>query len=88
MRNYIIFTDSSADLTTEMSRELGLRTIQLDVIMEGEQPTPNDKVDIKDIYAKLRAKKSATTSAVSIDRFLKTFEEALQEDVDLLYLGS
>jgi len=87
MRNYIIFTDSSADLTTEMSRELGLRTIQLDVIMEGEQPTPNDKVDIKDIYAKLRAKKSATTSAVSIDRFLKTFEEALQEDVDLLYLG-
>ena len=51
MRNYIIFTDSSADLTTEMSRELGLRTIQLDVIMEGEQPTPNDKVDIKDLSA-------------------------------------
>ena len=87
MRKYIIFTDSSADLTPEMSRELGIRTIQLDVIIEGEQPTPNNRVDIKDIYAKLRAKKSATTSAVSIDSFLKTFEEALQEDADLLYLG-
>ena len=87
MRDFIIFTDSSADLTKEMAEELGLRTIQLDVIVEGEEPTPNDQVDIKEIYAKLRAKKGASTSAVSIDRFLSVFEEAIAQDKDVLYLG-
>ena len=86
MRDFVIFTDSSADLTKEMSEALGLRTVQLDVIVEGEEPTPNDQVDIKDIYAKLRAKKGASTSAVSIDRFLCSFEEAIAQDQDILYL--
>ena len=87
MRDFVIFTDSSADLTKEMSEELGLRTIQLDVIVEGEEPAPNDQVDIKEIYAKLRAKKGASTSAVSIDKFLGAFEAAIAEDKDVLYLG-
>ena len=87
MRDFIIFTDSSADLTKEMSEELGLRTIQLDVIVEGEEPMPNDRVDIKEIYAKLRAKKGASTSAVSIESFLTSFEEAIAQDKDVLYLG-
>ena len=87
MKDFVIFTDSSADLTKEMSEELGLRTVQLDVIVEGEEPTPNDQVDIKEVYAKLRAKKGASTSAVSIDRFLCAFEEAIAQDLDVLYLG-
>ena len=61
MKNYVIYTDSCADLTEEMYRTLGLKTVQLDVIVEGEEPVSNDKVDIKEIYAKLRAKKSAST---------------------------
>ena len=87
MRNYIIFTDSSADLTKEMSKALGIRTIQLDVILDGEKPAANDQVDIKEFYGKLRAKKGATTAAVGMERFLSIFEEAVQEGYDVLYLG-
>ena len=87
MRDFIIFTDSSADLTKEMSDELGLNTVQLDVIVEGEEPTPNDQVDIQEIYTKLRAKKGASTSAVSIDAFLVAFEACLTQGKDVLYLG-
>lgn len=87
MRDFIIVTDSSADLTKEMSEELGLYTVQLDVIVEDEEPTPNDQVDIKEIYAKLRAKKGASTSAVSIDTFLNAFEAVIAQDKDVLYLG-
>ena len=87
MRDFIIFTDSSADLTKEMSDELGLNTVQLDVIVEGEEPTPNDQVDIQEIYTKLRAKKGASTSAVSIDAFLVAFEACLAQGKDVLYLG-
>lgn len=87
MRNFVIFTDSSADLTPEMSKELGIRTFQLDVVLEGEQPAPNDQVDAKEFYAKLRDKKTATTSALGIERFSVVFEDALREDIDILYLG-
>ena len=60
MRKYVIFTDACADLTPEMYAELGVRTIQLDILMEGEAPIANDQVDIKEIYAKLRAKQGAS----------------------------
>ena len=87
MRDYIIITDSSADLTPEMSAELGLSMVQLEVLVEGEKTAANNAVDIKRIYAQLRDKKNATTSAVNIDTFLELFESLLQKDVDLLYLG-
>ena len=87
MRDYIIVTDSSADLSPEMSAELGLATVQLEVLVEGEKTQANNAVDIKDVYAQLRAKKSASTSAANIETFLELFEELLQKDVDLLYLG-
>ena len=87
MRDYIIITDSSADLTPEMSAELGLSVVQLEVLVEGEKTAANNAVDIKKIYAQLRDKKNATTSAVNIDAFLELFESLLQKDVDLLYLG-
>ena len=57
MNKYIIITDSSADLTKEILEDSELKTIQLDVIVEGEAPTPNCDVEVKGFYAKLREKK-------------------------------
>ena len=87
MKNYVIFTDSCADLTKEMYGALELRCIPLDVIVENEDPVADDKIDIKEIYAKLRAKQSASTAAINIDRFLQCFEDAAKEGLDVLYLG-
>lgn len=87
MRDFIIVTDSSADLTAEMCAELGIRTVQLEVLVEGEPAQANDSADIKAIYAQLRAKKNATTSAVNIDRFMELFEALVKADTDILYLG-
>ena len=87
MKNYVIYTDSCADLTKEMYGALELRCIPLDVIVENEEPVADDKIDIKEIYAKLRAKQSASTAAINIDRFLQCFEAAAKEGLDVLYLG-
>ena len=87
MSNYVIFTDSCCDLSREMYASLGLKVLQMDVIMEGEKPTPNDRLDIKEVYEKLRAKKSASTAAINMERFYETFEKTLQEGLDILYLG-
>ena len=87
MSKYVIITDSSADLTPEIINDPELITLQLDVLMEGEGSQANCDVDIKEFYAKLRAKKSATTSAVNIDTFIAMFEKYLSEGTDVLYLG-
>ena len=88
MRDFVIVTDSSADLTEEMSKDLGIRTIQLGVVIEGAEPIPNNEVDVKDIYRQLRNKTAITTSAANIEQFLNDFGKILEEeDVDLLYLG-
>ena len=87
MNKYIIITDSSADLTKEILEDSELKTIQLDVIVEGEAPTPNCDVEVKGFYAKLREKKSATTAAVNIDAFSAVFDSYLAQGFDVLYLG-
>jgi DegV family protein with EDD domain len=87
MRKYVIVTDSAADLASEMSEQLGLRTVQLGVMVDGEERWAKNDEDVKAIYAMLRDKKSATTNAVNIEQFLEFFGEILKEDVDLLYLG-
>ena len=88
MRKYVIFTDSCADLTPKMYAELGLQTIHLEVVINGEPPVRDDQLNIKEVYEKLRAKQSATTSAINLDRFLQEFGAALEaDDVDLLYLS-
>ena len=87
MKNYVIYTDSCADLTREAYNALGLRCIPLDVIVENEEPIADDQIDIQELYTKLRAKKSASTAAINIDRFLQSFESAAKEGLDVLYLG-
>ncbi|MBQ7384204.1 MAG: DegV family protein [Clostridia bacterium] len=87
MNKYVIITDSSADLTQDITGDSDLVTLQLDVLMEGEESQANCDVDIKEFYSKLRGKKNATTSAVNIDAFTSMFEPYLAEGTDVLYLG-
>lgn len=87
MNKYVIVTDSSSDLTSDIINDPEVVYLQLDVLMDGEPSRANCDVDIKDFYAKLRAKKNATTSAVNIDKFIETFEKYLADGYDVLYLG-
>lgn len=87
MSNYVIMTDSSCDLTLEMIKELGIKSIQLDVVVDGAEPMQNDQIDAKVFYGQLRDGKMATTSAVGIDRFISAMEEILLEGKDLIYIG-
>ncbi len=87
MNDFILLTDSSADLLPEMSEKFGVKIIQLEVMVDGEESKTNDLVEPKEFFEKLRAKKGAKTSAVGIDRFLGIFEPFLMEGKDILYLG-
>ena len=87
MANYVIMTDSSADLSRELAESLGVRILSLEVLMDGADPVPNDQINVKEFYTKLREKTKVTTSAVSIERFAQFMEPIVAEGNDLLYLG-
>ena len=87
MKNYVILTDSSADLSAEIAKELDIKVIDLMVMVDGEEPKRNREVDVTQFYGHLREKKGATTAALNIDDFISAIEPELKEGKDLLYLG-
>lgn len=87
MQNYIIVTDSGTDFTEKMKKELDVVQLELTIIVEGEEPKPNNEIDNKTLYEMLRAKKKATTSAVNVEDFKNSMRAYLEEGKDILYLG-
>lgn len=87
MQNYIILTDSGSDLSKAMAEELGVKVIDLAVTVEDGQPVPDSELDPKELYAMLRDKKKASTSAINIEEFTSVMEGYLKEGKDILYLG-
>lgn len=87
MNNYVILTDSSADLPKEIADSIGVSVLSLEVIMDNGAPIPNSDIDVTAFYAKLREKTQVTTAAVSIERFIRFMEPYLQQGLDVLYLG-
>ena len=87
MQNYIIVTDSGSDLTKEWAKEIDVKVIDLAVSIEGAEPVADSKIDPKELYAMLRDKKSASTSAINIEDFTRAATPFLEEGKDILYLG-
>lgn len=87
MNNYVILTDSGTDFTKEMIEELDVELLDLTVTLEGEEPKPNSALDLRELYAFLREKKSASTAAVNLDAFIEKMTPFLEAGKDILYLG-
>ena len=86
MREYVILTDSGADLPKEIAARYEIGVIDL-VLQIGNETKLNGEVDPKEFYALLREKTPITTSAVNMERFKEFFEEYLKAGRDVLYLG-
>ena len=87
---YRIVTDSGSDLSARMIRELEVEMIPLHSIMKsskGDDTLDGNKLELPEVYALLRQRYSATTSAVNVDAFTEAFEAILKEGDDVLYLG-
>lgn len=84
---YRIATDSCCDVPAEKLAEWGVRVIQLEVLVDGEDSRPNDQVDVKTFYDSLRAGKMARTTAANIAQFKDFFKPVLDAGEDVLYLA-
>ncbi len=87
MTEYVIFTDSSCDLSTDKIAEFGLKVVPLELNIEEKGCILNNEIDPKEVYALLRQKQSIKTAAANMDRFAEAFESELASGKDVLYLG-
>ena len=89
MSEYVLISDSTTDITTEMIEELKIKVIPLTYTIDGKTyyNKPNAGIDDKAFYDLLRAGKSATTSQINSEEFIEVFEPYLKEGKDILYVG-
>lgn len=90
MSDYVIVSDSTADITGKMAKELDVVIIPFQFHLEGK--TYNDLPDGKEMdfhtfYEKLRSGIMSTTSQVNSQEFIHIFEPILKEGKDVLYIG-
>ena len=90
MQDYIILTDSTADLPKELVDELDIQVEPMTYIIDGkeysDQPLEDD-VAIRGFYRLLREGKQSTTSQVNQLRFEDIFDAILKQGQDVLYIA-
>ena len=90
MSEYVLITDSSADLSQEMVQELGVTVLPLSFTIQGKtyrNYPDNREMDLPLFYDMLRAGELATTSAVNVAEYTQAVEPTLQEGKDVLILA-
>lgn len=90
MVDYVLMTDSTADLPKGLIDELGITVLPLQYITNGEtfiDIAENDDKAIKDLYQKMREGATSTTSQITLQGFLDAFTPILKEGKDILYVG-
>lgn len=90
MNDFVIVTDSAADLPDELVREMGVVVLPLRFTIENE--TYEDHPDrrampIEAFYDRLRQGKMATTSAVNVGDYRDALTPLLKEGKDVLVLA-
>ena len=90
MSDYVIVTDSSADLPASLVQELGVEVLPLSFTVQGKtyHNYPDDReMDPKVFYKMLRDGEMATTSAVNVAEYTNMLEPFLQAGKDVLVLA-
>lgn len=86
---YKIFTDTSANLPTEMAKELNVGIIPFSYYIEGDENECMDTetFDGPKFYADMAKGKKVTTSQINPAKFVEYFEDTLENGEDLLFLS-
>lgn len=88
MNEYVIYTDSSCDLSSELLKKRGVHYASLSFRFDGEEKLySNSDMPLKEFYDKMRDGAVAKTSAVNPDTFSAGFEQILKDGKDILYIG-
>ncbi|HJB21045.1 MAG TPA: DegV family protein [Candidatus Fournierella merdavium] len=90
MAEYVLFTESTADLSVELVQELGVEVLPMRFSLNGKEYNnypDNRELDPHDFYDALRAGGMSTTSQINQAAFEEAFGPVLEAGKDILYLS-
>lgn len=88
MKNYVVFTDSSCDIYGEEIKNRGIKVVPLTFRFDGDgKEYTNYDMPICEFYQRMREGGVAKTAAVNSESFAEAFRSALDEGLDVLYIG-
>lgn len=87
MRDYVITTDSSADLPEEYYKEHGIGCTYLSYSMNGKNYTHEKFLPVHEFYETMRKGSLPTTAQVNPDDVRKLIEPYLKEGKDVLHIA-
>ena len=90
MSNFVILTDSSADLTAELAARMQVEVLPLSFTLRDQiyyNYPDNREMDPKAFYDLLRQGETATTSAINVSQYTEVLEPLLQAGKDVLILA-
>ena len=90
MSDFVILTDSSADLGADLVQQLDVRVLPLSFTIQDHvyhNYPDNREMEPHAFYEMLRAGEVATTSAVNVAQYAEALEPLLQEGRDVLVLA-
>ena len=88
MKNYIITTDTTADLPESYIQETGLGIMSLSYTIDGETYERGHELPVKEFSAKMRAGSLPTTAQVNPEQARQVFLEMMkQNDADVLHIA-
>lgn len=90
MSDFVILTDSSADLGEELAAQMEIQVLPLSFTIQGatyHNYPDNREMDPKAFYSLLRQGEPATTAAVNVSQYTQALEPLLQAGKDVLVLS-
>ncbi len=90
MPDFVILTDSSADLSADMAQRLNVEVLPLGFVLDNQtyrNYPDNREMDPHEFYDRLRAGDVATTNAVNVAQYVEALEPLLQAGKDVLVLA-
>lgn len=90
MENYVLFSESTCDLTPELVQEMDIHILPMTFTVDGQSYRnypDNREMTPKTFYDKLRAGSMSTTSQIAISDYEEAFTPFLEQGQDILYLA-
>ncbi len=90
MKNFVIVTETTTDISDNMAKDLGIKMIPMDLELEGKSYThyaDEREISIEAFYDVLRKGGKSVTSLINTETFLSYFRPILEEGNDILYIA-
>ncbi len=88
MNEYVIFTDSNADLSIKQVMDMDIHIIPMKYDLDGTTYVHGDNaMPIKKFYSKLREGSVSVTTQINADEFKEFFKPVLDEGKDVIYVA-